>query len=67
MSKANLMSLNGLEVLQSLPFLSQLSAFGAIWVHESDRPGMIFVVDDCLGEIRMVECLRLGPDTSEGN
>ena len=55
MSKANLISLNGLEVLQSLPFPSQLYALGAIWVHESDRPSVILVVDDIIGEIRMVE------------
>ena len=57
MSKANLQSINGLKVLQSLPFLSELDAFGAIRVHESDRPGVILVVDDSLGETRMVEGL----------
>ena len=57
MCKANLQSINGLEVLQSLPLLSQLDAFGTIRAHESDRPGVIFVVDDSLSETRMVEGL----------
>ena len=54
-SKANLLSLKGLVMLQSLPLFGQLNAFGALWTHESDGPGVVLVIDDSLDEVRMVE------------